>query len=144
MYAEPCPPQTRRTYRRRRSTSFALGSLCARCSLTYLAQIVLPSRLSEHFFLVARNVGRLTCSAKIENDGGIWLCLRRAKTARHRSADIFREGNAELGGLGPRPPLQLRVHGDLGACVHDGAIMPSPSPSRKPGNLYPTALRRLT
>ena len=63
--------------------------------------------------------------AEIEDTCNVRLGLLLAQILGHQAAHILGERNSELGGLGLRAPLRLGIHGNLGACIHDGAIMPS-------------------
>ena len=96
--------------------------------------MVIPDRVGDHLVLVASDVGHRALINQIEDHGDVGPGSRLAQAVGDCAAYVLGKRDAKLCGLGLRPPLQLGVHGDLCACIHDGAIMPSLSFQRKTRN----------
>src|SRR6185503_8234915 len=79
-----------------------------------LAQMLFPYGFTEHFVLVAGDVGRLTRVAKIEEDRNVG----RTEILGYQAPEVFRKGDPLLGGSGLGAPLQLRGHRYLLAYRH--------------------------
>src|SRR5207248_1767299 len=93
----------------------------------------LPRGLDQDapFVFVAGDIGRLYGGAKVKQNGHVHLGTLLADVVRDESSDILGKRNSQLRSFGLSTPLQFRIHRDLGARVHDGAIMPSPDIARK-------------
>src|SRR5262245_34664048 len=129
-------PRTKQSCRQTRSPAATLRLV------TDLSKVFLPDRFTEELVLVTRDIGRLLRGTKIENHGNIGLWLGFTQVLGNNPAHVFRKRDAEFGRLGVRAALHLGIHGDLRACIHDGAIMPSPSRWRQ-STSSPVATLRL-
>src|SRR5712672_4145557 len=88
--------------------------------------MILQKGVTDHFILVACNVGRLVRFAETEDRRNVDSRFRFPDILSDETTNVFGEGNAKLGRLCMSAPLHVRVHRDLRSCIHGVAIMPSP------------------
>src|SRR3990172_503775 len=126
------------------STAARLWRDLASLLVPRLTQMLFPDRVTDHLVLVARDIRNGAVLYQIENDGDIWPGLWLPQILGHQLAHILGKGDPELGRLGVGAPLHLGVHGYLGACIHDGAIMPSPIALRQSKSRVMSNVRRVS
>src|SRR3990172_375402 len=124
------------------STAARLWRDLASLLVPRLTQMLFPDRVTDHLVLVARDIRNGAVLYQIENDGDIWPGLWLPQILGHQLAHILGKGDTPFGGLGVGAPPHPGIHRYLCACIHDGAIMPSPIALRQSKSPVMPSVRR--